>query len=341
MPIPIPMPASEASPRPVAALAGKLAFVSQSGALASAVLDWASARGIGFSKLVAVGAGDDVDIADLLDFLARDPNTEAILLHVEQIGHARKFLSAARAAARGKPVVILKSGNLQHTAGSAASHAGALTGMDDAADAAIRRAGMLRVYSIKDLFGAARILSQARHVGSARLHIVSNGAGPGLLAADALLACGGALAILAPAVAAAMASTPARPGNPVDLGFNATPADFVAAFGALVARHGADAGTANAVGDDAILVIHAPSVSAPASEVAARIAPLLAHGPDLLARRRCSSWGTPLQHRCRHSRLRYAGRRGHGLPADGGIPAQPGIADAGAAIDSLRCAASI
>ncbi|MEC4332039.1 protein acetyltransferase, partial [Klebsiella pneumoniae] len=143
-------------------LPGRIAFVSQSGALVTAVLDWANARGIGFSKFVSVGDSADIDFGDLLDYFASDPGTAAILMYIEDIRHARKFMSAARAAARSKPTLVLKAGRKAEGARAAASHTGALAGSDDVYDAAIRRAGMLRVLTTEDLFAAVETLARAR-----------------------------------------------------------------------------------------------------------------------------------------------------------------------------------
>ena len=263
------------------ALQGKLAFVSQSGALASAVFSWAEMRGIGFSEFVTVGTEADIDIADLLDFLVRDPQTHAILLYVEQIRHARKFLSAARAAARGKPVIILKAGRAPDAESATASHAGVLTGTDDAADAAIRRAGMLRVHTIAELFGAVQLLTLARHTDSERLRIIGNGAGPCLLATDALMAASGRIAGSRDGRKPAMEGVAGDRADAINLGHAATPDDYAAAIERLFHREARSSDTDGPNpyrirNDDAILVLHAPSASASTAEVAARIVPALA-----------------------------------------------------------------
>ncbi len=178
------------------ALPGNIAFVSQSGALVTGVLDWAKSRGIGFSRFVSLGESTDIDFGDLLDYLASDFRTHAILLYIEDIRFARKFMSAARAAARSKPVIVLKAGRVPEGAKAAASHTGALAGADDVYDAAIRRAGMLRVYSTDDLFNAVETLAHARSMSGDRLAIMTNGGGPGVMATDALIEAGGKLAAL-------------------------------------------------------------------------------------------------------------------------------------------------
>ena len=147
------------------ALPGDLAFVSQSGAVLASVLDWASARRIGFSHLVSLGGAADVDFGDLLDYLAIDRHTRAILLYVEAITEARKFMSAARAAARSKPVVVIKAGRSQEAARAAQSHTGALAGSDEVYEAAFARAGMLRVETLDELFAAVETLGSGVRVG--------------------------------------------------------------------------------------------------------------------------------------------------------------------------------
>lgn len=202
------------------ALNGHIAFVAQSGAIVTSVLDWAKSRGIGFSHLVSLGNMADVDFGDMLDYLASDVPTEAILLYIESITHARKFMSAARAAARSKPVVVVKSGRHVEGARAAASHTGAMAGMDEVYDAAIRRAGMLRVHTLDELFDAVQCLATACLPKGDRLAIVSNGGGIGVLATDALIEHGGHLAELcAQTIAGLDAVLPATwsHANPVDI----------------------------------------------------------------------------------------------------------------------------
>lgn len=178
------------------ALEGKLAMISQSGALCTTILDWARSRGIGFSHFISTGDCADVDFGDLLDYLGSDRNTRGILMYVESIKEARKFMSAARAASRNKPVIIIKSGRSSEAAKAAASHTGALAGSDDIFDSAIRRAGMLRVDNISDLFNAVETLAHVNKVRGNRLVILSNGGGAGVIATDELIANGGQLAEL-------------------------------------------------------------------------------------------------------------------------------------------------
>jgi len=172
---------------------GKIAFVSQSGALCTAVLDWAAARGIGFSHFISLGECDDVDV---IDYLGSDPDTRAIMLYIESIHERRSFISAARAASRNKPILCIKSGRFAEGAAAAASHTGALAGADDVFDAAIKRAGVLRVYTVSEMFSAAETLSRMRPFRGDKLGIVTNGGGIGVLAVDALIERHGQLAHL-------------------------------------------------------------------------------------------------------------------------------------------------
>lgn len=199
---------------------GELAFLSQSGALITGIVDWAKARGIGFSHIVSLGDMADVDFGDMLDYLAGDTRSRAILVYMESLTNAPKFMSAARRAARAKPVVIVKSGRHAAGARAAASHTGALAGSDAAYDAAFRRAGLLRVFELKELFNAAEILAHVPQAASDRLTIVTNGGGAGVLAADRLADFGGSLPVLSPdTIAKLNAVLPATwsKGNPVDI----------------------------------------------------------------------------------------------------------------------------
>ncbi|HET9716222.1 MAG TPA: acetate--CoA ligase family protein [Pseudolabrys sp.] len=181
---------------PAAILSGPIAFLTQSGAMASTVLDWASPRRIGFSAVVSMGDMSDVDFGDLLDFFALDEATRAILIYAEAVTHARKFMSAARRAARIKPVIIVKGGRAEAGARAAASHTGALAGADVVYEAAFRRAGILRVNEMEELFDAAATLARSLPQPGDRLAIVTNGGGAGVLATDRLIEEGGELAPL-------------------------------------------------------------------------------------------------------------------------------------------------
>ncbi|MDF3833397.1 bifunctional acetate--CoA ligase family protein/GNAT family N-acetyltransferase [Cupriavidus basilensis] len=243
------------------ALPGKLAFVSQSGALTTAVLDWARSRQIGFSHFISLGDSADIDLADVLDYLGSDPGTQSILLYVEAVRSGRKFMSAARAAARNKPVLIIKAGRVPEGAKAATSHTGALAGADDIYDAAIRRAGMLRVHSTEEMFDAAETLARARPLAGERLAIMSNGGGAGVMATDALILGGGRLAAPGAGTVAQLdaALPPTRShGNPVDIVGDAPVERYLDTLKIL----GADPGS------DAILLIHAPTAMVPGSEIA-------------------------------------------------------------------------
>lgn len=247
---------------------GPLAFVTQSGALATAMLDWANTQGIGFSHFVSLGDSADVDFGDVLDYLASDGTTRAILMYVESVRHARKFMSAARAAARNKPVIVVKAGRAPEGARAAASHTGALAGSDAVFDAAVRRAGMLRVDTLEGLFDAAATLARQRPWRGERLAIVTNGGGAGVLAADAVALGRGTLAELAPDTVQQLdACLPANwsRANPVDLIGDAPVQRYTDALKVLLA----------APEVDGILFMHAPTAIVPAEEIARACIPLL------------------------------------------------------------------
>ena len=171
--------------------AGNLALISQSGAIAAGLVEWASGRSIGLSAVVSLGNQIDVDFGDLLDYFAVDPTTRAILLYVESIHDAPKFMSAARAAARTKPVIVIKSGRHAQGAVAARTHTGALAGSDAVYDAAFRRAGLVRVFDLDELFDAPETLGHVRPFTGNRLAILTNGGGIGVLAVDRLIDFGG------------------------------------------------------------------------------------------------------------------------------------------------------
>jgi acetyltransferase len=249
------------------ALPGRIAFVSQSGALVTGVLDWARSRGIGFSKFISLGDSADVDFGDVVDYLAGDPDTDAILMYMEDLKHARKFMSAARAAARSKPTLILKSGRAPEGARAAASHTGALAGADDVYDAAIRRAGMLRVLSTEDLFDAVETLARAHPLYGERLAILTNGGGPGVMATDELVCSGGTLATLSPVTLARLDELlPATwsHANPVDIIGDAPASRYAGALQVLLGD----------TGSDAVLFIHAPTAIVSSVEIANALVPV-------------------------------------------------------------------
>ena len=242
-------------------LKGDLAFLSQSGALVTAIIDWAATRDIGFSHVVSMGDMADVDFDDLLDYLAGDAESRAILLYMEQLTQAPKFLSAARRAARAKPVIVLKAGRNATAAKAASSHTGALAGSDAAYNAIFRRAGLLRVKELGELFEAAEMLSAAPPLLGERLAILTNGGGAGVLAADSLADEGGVLATLSPetnkALDAVLPPTWSK-GNPIDIIGDAGPDRYAAAIDAVLAD-----GTS-----DAVLVMNCPTALASSEEAA-------------------------------------------------------------------------
>ena len=203
-----------------APLAGDIAFLSQSGALITGIVDWARGRNIGFSHVVSLGDMADADFGDLLDYLAGDPQCRAILLYMESVTNAPKFMSAARRAARSKPVIVVKAGRSSSGAKAAQSHTGALAGTDAAYEAAFRRAGVLRVRELDELFSAAEILARHPRLAGDRLAILTNGGGAGVLATDRLGDLNGSLAELTEATLGALdAVLPPTwsHGNPVDI----------------------------------------------------------------------------------------------------------------------------
>lgn len=252
------------------ALPGELAFVSQSGALVTAMLDWAQGRGIGFSHFVSLGEHADIDFGDMLDYLASDPKTRAILLYVESIESSRKFMSAARAAARNKPVIVVKSGRSPQGQLAAASHTGALAGSDMVFEAAIDRAGMLRVNTLQELFLAAQTLSRFRTNANDAMTILTNGGGAGVMAADAAAYAGVKLATFSDATLQKLdAVLPPNwsHGNPVDIIGDAPVARYEQALKIL--------------NDDpqtgAILFIHAPTAIVASADIAQALVPLSRH----------------------------------------------------------------
>ena len=178
---------------------GSVGFISQSGALLTAILDWSFRENVGFSAFVSIGSMLDVGWGDLIHYLGDDPNTRSIVLYMESIGDARAFLSAAREVALTKPIIVIKPGRTEEAAKAAASHTGSLTGGDEVLAAAFRRSGVLRVDTIADLFNMAEVLSKQPRPRGPRLSIVTNAGGPGVLATDALIMAGGELAPISPA----------------------------------------------------------------------------------------------------------------------------------------------
>jgi acetyltransferase len=225
------------------ALPGSLGFISQSGAVCTAMLDWATPAGVGFSCVVSLGGSTDVDFGEIVDFLVNDLRTEHILLYIEGVRDARRFMSALRAAARVKPVILMKVGRQPAGSRAAVSHTGALVGADDVFEAAVRRAGVVRVRTIGELVAAAQALSAHVRPRGDRLAVITNGGGPGVIAADRASDLGIPLAQLAPATIEALAA--ALPpnwshGNPIDLIGDADAARYRAALFACLADPGVD-----------------------------------------------------------------------------------------------------
>ena len=281
----------------LAPAAGDIAFLAQSGAISTSVLDWAMARGIGFSHVVALGDMADVDFGDMLDYLANDAATRAILLYMEAVTQPRKFMSAARAAARTKPVIVVKGGRHARSAAAAASHTGRLAGSDVEYTAAFRRAGMLRVASLDELFDAVETLAVARAPKGPRLCVVTNGGGLGVLAADALLDERGELAALAPAtierLSAVLPPGWSR-GNPVDVIGDAPPERFAAALETVLDDPACDA----------VLVLHCPTAVSSGLRAAQAVAAVCERRPEAVV---FTSWLG--EHTARAAREELAARR--------------------------------
>lgn len=285
--------------------AGHVAFISQSGALCTSVLDWALARNVGFSYFVSVGNMLDVEFGDLVDYFGEDELTESIIMYIESIGDARRFMTATRAFARTKPIVAYKAGRFAESARAAASHTGALASEDAVYDAAFARAGIARVFEIGEIFDVAELVARHRAPAGPRLGIVTNAGGPGVMAVDALIGCDGTLAELAPATVAALdESLPPMwsRGNPVDVLGDARSKRFARATAIVLA----DAGV------DAVLVILTPqamtnptAAARAVAELASRSAkPVLAawigggsvrEGLGLLVEAGVPAYGTPEQ----------------------------------------------
>src|SRR5271170_2487333 len=238
------------TPRP-----GDLALLSQSGAIATGLVEWGAVRGIGFSAVVSIGDSIDVDFGDLLDFFAVDRGTRAILLYIESIRDARKFMSAARAAARIKPVLVIKSGRHAQGAKAALTHTGALAGSDAVYDAAFRRAGLLRVLDLDELFAAAETLGHRTILRGKRLAILTNGGGVGVLAVDRLADFAGELATISPGTMQQLdAALPPiwSHANPVDIAGDADDARYAVALQNLL----------DDPANDAVLVMNVPTALA-------------------------------------------------------------------------------
>jgi acetyltransferase len=243
---------------------GNVGFISQSGALCTAVLDWSFRENFGFSTFISIGSMIDVGWSDLIDYLGDDPHTESILIYMETVGDARSFLSAAREVALTKPIIVIKSGRTQAAARAAVYHTGALTGSDEVLDAAFRRCGVLRVDSLADLFSMAEVLAKQPRPKGPRLTILTNAGGPGVLATDALIANGGELAELSEETVKAL-NRLLPPhwshSNPVDIGSDAGPERYAKAFEIA----------AEDPNSDGLLVILAPQAMTDPTQTAERL----------------------------------------------------------------------
>ena len=252
------------TPRP-----GGLALISQSGAIVAAMVGWAAPRAIGFSGIVSVGDELDVDVADMLDYFTQDPRTRAILLYLEAVKDSRKFMSAAQAAARVKPVIVVKAGRMAQGAKAAATHTGALAGSDAVYDAAFRRAGLLRVPDLRELYNCAEAVGRIKAPAGKRLAILTNGGGIGVLAVDRLVELGGIAAPLSEVTRARLDAVlpPTWSGdNPVDIIGDADAARYIAALDILLADTDCDA----------VLVIYVEAAIASADAIASALMQVVA-----------------------------------------------------------------
>lgn len=244
---------------------GNIAFISQSGALGSAILDWAVNAHIGFSMFASLGSMIDVDFGDLIDFLGDDPDTRSIMIYMESVGNAKKFMSAARGFARTKPIIVVKPGRFAESARAALSHTGAMASDDEVYDAAFKRAGVVRVKEVGDLFNSAAVLDSRHLPRGRRLAIVTNAGGPGVMATDELIGLGGQLAKLSDESLGQLSS--ALPpywsrGNPIDVLGDADITRYANALNVCL----------NDPGVDGILVTYTPQGAARAEELASSIA---------------------------------------------------------------------
>lgn len=255
------------------ALSGKIAFVSQSAAICTTVLDWANNKGIGFSSFISLGDATDIDFDELLDYLGRDSKTSAIMLYIDSINEKRHFLSAARAAARNKPILVIKSGRSVEGTTAAKLHTGGVVGNDAVYEAAFRRAGMLRVNDLIELFAAVETLAHSSALQGERLAIMTNGGGPAVLALDELMLGGGKSSELDTQtydkLNALLPSTWSGQ-NPIDIGGDADASRYTAALKILM-----DSDIA-----DAILVLHSPSAIGDSVDIAKAMSAMISTHPN-------------------------------------------------------------
>ncbi|MGF1686720.1 bifunctional acetate--CoA ligase family protein/GNAT family N-acetyltransferase [Photobacterium japonica] len=261
-----------ASFSPIAANKGNIAFISQSAAVCTTILDWAKNKSIGFSTFLSIGDACDINFAELLDTLCRDSKTEAILLYIDSVKDARRFMSAARAAARNRRILVVKSGRTQAGSAAAMLHTGGPAGLDAVYDAAIRRSGMLRVNNTHELFAAVETLAHSVPLRGERLAILTNGGGPAIMAVDALSDRGGKLATLSDdTVTKLSAFLPScwSQANPIDIIGDADIQRYEQAVNVLL----------DSDDFDALLIMHSPSAIAPGNATAQRLAEVIKQHP--------------------------------------------------------------
>ncbi|WOT06702.1 bifunctional acetate--CoA ligase family protein/GNAT family N-acetyltransferase [Shewanella youngdeokensis] len=254
------------------ALPGRIAFVSQSAAICTTVLDWANNKGIGFSSFISLGDANDIDFDELLDYLGRDSKTDAIMLYIDSINEKRHFLSAARAAARNKPILVIKSGRSVEGANAAQLHTGGISGNDAVYEAAFRRAGMLRVNDLTELFAAVETLAHSTALQGERLGIISNGGGPAVLALDELILSGGKLLPLPTEICQRLNTLLPKSWsgqNPVDIGGDANAERYAKSLEILMDSDNLDA----------ILILHSPSALGESVQIAEAIVKTIANHP--------------------------------------------------------------
>ncbi|WP_220770998.1 bifunctional acetate--CoA ligase family protein/GNAT family N-acetyltransferase [Shewanella sp. MBTL60-007] len=255
------------------ALPGKIAFVSQSAAICTTVLDWANNKGIGFSSFISLGDANDIDFDELLDYLGRDSKTDAILLYIDSVNEKRHFLSAARAASRNKPILVIKSGRSIEGGSAAKLHTGGISGSDAVYEAAFRRAGMLRVNDLIELFAAVETLAHSRPLQGERLGIISNGGGPAVLALDELILGGGKLPALSSEIYQRLNALLPKSWsgqNPVDIGGDSDAKRYAKSLEILMDSDDLDA----------ILILHSPSALGESVEIAQAIADTINQHPN-------------------------------------------------------------
>ncbi|MBN2523014.1 MAG: bifunctional acetate--CoA ligase family protein/GNAT family N-acetyltransferase [Bacteroidales bacterium] len=247
---------------------GHVAFISQSGALCTSLLDWAYENNVGFSYFVSIGNSMDVSFGDLIDYFGQDPNTKSIVLYVESLSNARSFMSAARAFARKKPIIVYKSGRFPESAAAAASHTGAMASEDSIYDAVFRRAGIARVYNYGDIFDFTDLISRRRAPKGSNLAIITNAGGPGVMATDSLISWGGKLVELSETTIQKLSENLPpfwSHGNPVDVLGDATPERFAKATEIVLEDKNVDA----------VLVLLTPQAMTAPTETAQAIADLV------------------------------------------------------------------